>query len=214
LTGLALGCGGPYLLAIQPTKAQRMFSLPRVTQTLIIVNVVAFLLQEVAGDALVGSLALWPLGPLFMPWQLLTYAFLHGGVMHLAFNMFGVFMFGSDLERVWGPKRYLTMYLVSALTAAIAQLLVAGVTGSQYPTIGASGALFGLLLAYAMMFPNRMIMPLFPPIPMRAPIFVGLYGLLELYLGVTGTQEGVAHFAHLGGMAGGFLLMRFWRTAR
>jgi membrane associated rhomboid family serine protease len=209
-----LGRGGPYLLAIQPTKAQRMFSLPRVTQTLIIVNVVAFLLQEVAGDALVGSLALWPLGPLFMPWQLLTYAFLHGGVMHLAFNMFGVFMFGSDLERVWGPKRYLTMYLVSALTAAIAQLLVAGVTGSQYPTIGASGALFGLLLAYAMMFPNRMIMPLFPPIPMRAPIFVGLYGLLELYLGVTGTQEGVAHFAHLGGMAGGFLLMRFWRTAR
>jgi membrane associated rhomboid family serine protease len=209
-----LGGGGPYLLAIQPTKAQRMFSLPRVTQTLIIVNVVAFLLQEVAGDALVGSLALWPLGPLFMPWQLLTYAFLHGGVMHLAFNMFGVFMFGSDLERVWGPKRYLTMYLVSALTAAIAQLLVAGVTGSQYPTIGASGALFGLLLAYAMMFPNRMIMPLFPPIPMRAPIFVGLYGLLELYLGVTGTQEGVAHFAHLGGMAGGFLLMRFWRTAR
>ena len=191
-----------------------MFSLPRVTQSLIIANVVAFLLQEAAGDELVGALALWPLGPLFMPWQVLTYAFLHGSVMHLVFNMFGVYMFGADLERVWGPRRYLTMYLVSAVSAALAQLAVAGITGADYPTIGASGALFGLLLAYAMVFPNRMIMPLFPPIPMRAPIFVGLYGLIELTLGVTGTQAGVAHFAHLGGMAGGFLLMRYWRAAR
>lgn len=191
-----------------------MFSLPRVTQALILANIVAFLLQGVAGDALVGSLALWPLGAQFMPWQVLTYAFLHGSVMHLAFNMLGVFMFGADLERVWGPRRYLTMYLVSAFTAAAAQLLVAGLTGEYYPTIGASGALFGLLLAYAMVFPHRMIMPLFPPIPMRAPIFVALYGLIELYLGVTGTQAGVAHFAHLGGMAGGFLLMRYWRSAR
>ena len=191
-----------------------MFSLPRVTQSLIIANVLAFLLQDVAGDALVESLALWPLGPLFMPWQVLTYAFLHGSVMHLVFNMFGVYMFGADLERVWGPRRYLTMYLVSAVSAALAQLAVAGITGADYPTIGASGALFGLLLAYAMVFPNRMIMPLFPPIPMRAPIFVGLYGLIELTLGVTGTQAGVAHFAHLGGMAGGFLLMRYWRAAR
>ena len=191
-----------------------MFSLPRVTQSLIIANVVAFLLQGAGGDEFVGALALWPLGPLFMPWQVLTYAFLHGSVMHLVFNMFGVYMFGADLERVWGPRRYLTMYLVSAVSAALAQLAVAGITGADYPTIGASGALFGLLLAYAMVFPNRMIMPLFPPIPMRAPIFVGLYGLIELTLGVTGTQAGVAHFAHLGGMAGGFLLMRYWRAAR
>lgn len=191
-----------------------MFSLPRVTQSLIIANVVAFLLQDVASEALVESLALWPLGRQFMPWQVLSYAFLHGSVMHLAFNMLGVFMFGADLERVWGPRRYLTLYVVSTLSAAAAQLLVAGVTGANYPTIGASGALFGLLLAYAMVFPYRMIMPLFPPIPMRAPVFVAVYGLLELFLGVTGTQAGVAHFAHLGGMAGGFLLMRYWRTPR
>ena len=191
-----------------------MFSLPPVTRALILVNGAAFLLQGAAGDALVGPLALWPLGAQFMPWQVLTYAFLHGSLAHLLFNMFGVYMFGSDLERVWGPRRYLTLYLVSALSAAFAQLLVAGLTGAYYPTIGASGALFGLLLAYAMAFPNRTIMPLFPPIPMRAPVFVGLYGLLELVMGITGTQAGVAHFAHLGGMAGGFLLMRHWRSAR
>jgi membrane associated rhomboid family serine protease len=88
------------------------------------------------------------------------------------------------------------------------------VTGAYYPTIGASGAVFGLLLAFATMFPQRMIMPLFPPIPMRAPVFAALYGVLELVLGVTGTQAGVAHFAHLGGMAGGFLLIRYWRAKR
>jgi membrane associated rhomboid family serine protease len=98
------------------------------------------------------------------------------------------------------------------LSAAAAQLLVTGLTGAQYPTVGASGALFGLLLAFAMVFPNRIIVPLIPPIPMRAPVFVVVYGALELVLGVTGTQAGVAHFAHLGGLAGGFLFMRFWRS--
>ena len=191
-----------------------MFSMPPVTQTLIILNVVAFLLDSLLGDALTAPLALWPLGSYFMPWQIVTYAFMHANLSHLLFNMFGVFMFGSDLERVWGSRRYLTFYMVSALSAAIAQLIVAGVTGAVYPTVGASGAVFGLLLAFAMVFPRRMVVPLFPPIPMRAPVFVALYGGLELVLGVTGTQAGVAHFAHLGGMAGGFLLLRYWRSAR
>lgn len=149
-----------------------------------------------------------------MPWQVLTYAFVHANLPHLLFNMFGVFMFGSDLERVWGPRRYLSYYVVCALSAAAAQLLVTTLTGAQYPTVGASGALFGLLLAFAMVFPNRTIIPLIPPIPMRAPVFVVLYGMLELVLGVTGTQSGVAHFAHLGGLAGGFLFMRLWRSRR
>lgn len=149
-----------------------------------------------------------------MPWQVLTYAFVHANLPHLLFNMFGVFMFGSDVERVWGSRRYLTYYLVCALSAAAAQLLVASLTGAQYPTVGASGALFGLLLAFATLFPNRTVMLLIPPIPMRAPVFVVLYGALELVLGVTGTQAGVAHFAHLGGLAGGFLFMRFWRGWR
>jgi membrane associated rhomboid family serine protease len=191
-----------------------MFSLPPATQALILVNVLAFLLDSTLDDALTAQLALWPLGTYFMPWQIITYAFLHGNLSHLLFNMFGVYMFGSELERVWGPRRYLTLYMVSAISAAIAQLLVSSLTGAAYPTIGASGAVFGLLLAFAMVFPRRMVVLLFPPIPMRAPVFVALYGALELVLGVTGTQAGVAHFAHLGGMAGGFLLMRYWRRVR
>ena len=191
-----------------------MFSMPPVTQALILINVIAFMLDSVSGGLLTELMALWPLRSHFMPWQIVTYAFLHGSLTHLLFNMFGVFMFGSDLERVWGPRRYLTFYMVSAVTAAIAQLIVAGVTGGMYPTVGASGGVFGLLLGFAMVFPRRMVVPLIPPIPMRAPIFVALYGGLELFLGVTGTQAGVAHFAHLGGMAGGYLLMRYWRAAR
>ncbi len=185
-----------------------MFSMPPMTQMLILLNGIAFLLQMLLGDEIVAPLALWPLGADFMPWQVLTYAFLHGNFTHLLFNMFGVWMFGSDIERVWGSRRYLVYYVVCALSAAITQLVVAALTGSVYPTVGASGAVFGLLLAFAMLFPTRVVMPLFPPIPMRAPVFVAVYGVLELVLGVTGTQQGVAHFAHLGGMAGGYLMMK------
>jgi len=191
-----------------------MFSLPPVTQALIFVNAAVFLAQLLLGGAALDSLALWPLGSGFMPWQVLSYAFVHANLLHLLFNMWGVFMFGSDLERTWGPRRYLSYYLACAVSAAAAQLLVGALTGAQYPTVGASGALFGLLLAFAMVFPNRTVMPLFPPIPMRAPVFVAVYGILELVLGVTGTQAGVAHFAHLGGLAGGFLFMRLWRGGR
>jgi membrane associated rhomboid family serine protease len=184
---------------------------------LILANVAIFFLQQLA-PGLIGPFALWPLGAAqaggasFAPWQLVTYAFLHGGLAHLAFNMFGVYMFGSDLERVWGSRRFITYYMVCVLSAAIAQLIVAAVTGAVYPTIGASGGVFGVLLAFAIVFPRRMIMPLFPPIPMRAPIFVALYGLIELVLGVTGSQAGVAHFAHLGGMAGGYLMLKLGRV--
>jgi membrane associated rhomboid family serine protease len=156
-------------------------------------------------------LALWPLGSGFLPWQVATYAFLHGSIGHLFFNMLGLWMFGAELERVWGTKRFIHFYAASVLSAAAAQLLVASLTGSVYPTVGASGGLFGLLLAFAMMFPNRIIMPLFPPIPMKAKVFVALYGGLELFLGVTGERSGVAHFAHLGGMLGGYLMIRYWR---
>jgi membrane associated rhomboid family serine protease len=191
-----------------------MYSLPPVTQALIVINALVFLAESVLGDSVTSLFALWPLGPQFMPWQVVTYAFVHAGLPHLLFNMFGVYMFGSDLERVWGSRRYLGYYLTCALSAAAAQIGVASLTGAYYPAVGASGAVFGLLLAYAMIFPNRTIMPLFPPIPMRAPLFVTVYGVLELLLGVTGTQTGVAHFAHLGGLAGGFLFMRFWKAWR
>jgi membrane associated rhomboid family serine protease len=185
--------------------------MPPVTLALVVANVAVFLLQNVL-PGLVGPFALWPLGAGFLPWQLLSYAFLHGSLLHLAFNMFALYMFGSALERVFGGRRYLVFYLVSVLAAAVTQLVFAALTGGVYPTVGASGGVFGLLLAYALYFPHARVMLLFPPIPMPARVFVLVYAVLELFLGVTGTEEGVAHFAHLGGMAGGYLVLRFWRV--
>ena len=183
---------------------------PPVTQVLIALNVIAYLLQGLIGGAWLDDLMLWPPGPQFAPWQVLTYAFLHGSLTHLLFNMLGLYMFGSDIERVWGEKRYLVYYITCVISAAIAQLLVTWMMGSVHPTVGASGGVFGLLLAFGMAFPQRRILLLFPPIPMPAWLFVTLYGLLELTLGVTGTEDGVAHFAHLGGMAAGFALLTNW----
>jgi membrane associated rhomboid family serine protease len=158
-----------------------------------------------------GLFALWPLASgNFMPWQVLSYAFLHGDLGHLFFNMLGLWMFGSELERIWGQKRYIQFLIASALTAALVQIVWTMVVGSRVPTVGASGALFGLLLAFGMLFPNRIIVPLIPPIPMKAKYFVAVFGGLELLLGFLG-GSGVAHFAHLGGMLGGFLMIRFWR---
>ena len=125
--------------------------------------------------------------------------------------MFALYMFGAAIERVFGGRRYLVYYFMSVLAAAVTQLLVAAVSGAVYPTVGASGGIFGLLLAYGIYFPTSRVMLLFPPIPMSARAFVVVYAVIELYLGVTGTQEGVAHFAHLGGMLGGYLTLRYWR---
>jgi membrane associated rhomboid family serine protease len=190
-----------------------MPSLPPVTQALLLINVAMFCIDYMLGQSLsMAWLALWPLGSgEFMPWQVVTYAFMHGSMIHIFFNMMALWMFGGELERVWGPKRFAHFYAASILTAAGAQLLIAPLLGQGYPTVGASGGTFGLLLAYGMMFPNRTIMPLFPPIPMKAKVFVAIYGGIELFMGVTGTASGVAHFAHLGGMLGGWLMMRYWR---
>lgn len=186
--------------------------LPPYTQALLLINVAIYCIdQYFLGGLLTAYGALYPIGPYFMPWQVATYAFLHGSFMHLAFNMLGLWMFGSEIERLWGPKRFAQFYAASVLTAALTQLLLCAVIGSNAPTVGASGGLFGLLLAFGMMFPNREVMLLFPPIPMRAKVYVAVFGGIELFLGVTGTQAGVAHFAHLGGMLGGWLMIRYWR---
>jgi len=188
-----------------------MPSLPPATQALLLANVAVFFLERLVGSALFGPLALWPIGSgNFFPWQVLSYSFLHGSFEHLFFNMLGLWMFGSELEQVWGQKRYVQFYTASVLAAALTQLVVSAVLGSIAPTIGASGGLFGLLLAFAMIFPNRIIL-LFFVIPMRAKWLVALYGILELYQGVYVMNSGVAHFAHLGGMAGGVLTIRYWR---
>jgi len=183
------------------------------TTLLIAVNAAVFLLEQ-AVPGIVPAFALWPIGAGFQPWQLLTYAFLHGGLLHIAFNMFALYMFGGPVERVFGPRRYLTYYLVCVLSAALVQLLTSAMTGAVYPTVGASGGVFGLLLAYAFMFPTRKIIPLFPPIPMPAWLFAALYAGLELWLGVTGSQASVAHFAHLGGMIGSAIVIMQWRIRR
>ena len=194
--------------------------MPPVTQALIIANVVIYLLEGVLGNALFQWFALWPGGgpglavlPILTPWQLVTYSFLHGGLMHVGFNMFALWMFGAEVERVWGPRRMAMAYFASVVSGAVAQLLVGGLFGAGGgPVIGASAGVFGILLAYALVFPNRTIVLLIPPIPMPARVFVLLYAVLELVLGVTGTQQGVAHFAHLGGLLGGWLVYKYGRA--
>lgn len=192
-------------------------------KALILINVVVFGLQLLMGGAGVSPIdalfALWPpqasrFGyPDFHVWQLLTYGFLHGGWAHLFFNMFALFMFGSDIERLFGSRRYLFYYLACVVGAALMHLIVTSAAGGMSaPVIGASGGVFGLLLAYGMAFPKRTLMLLFPPIPMPAWLFVTLYGIFELVMGVTQTASGVAHFAHLGGMVTGFVIIRWWRA--
>ena len=191
--------------------------IPTVIFVLLIANGLLFAVQQMSPRFMLINFALWPAthsqSP-FAPWQLLTYGFLHGDLMHIAFNMFGLWMFGQDLERLWGPRRFLIYFLVCVVGAGFIQLLVAGMQGGLYPTVGASGGLFGLLLAYGLTFPNRVVVPLFPPIPMRAITFVFVFGLLELYFGVSGNAPGIANFAHLGGMLFGFLTLRYWAYAR
>jgi membrane associated rhomboid family serine protease len=186
-------------------------SLGPAVRGLLIACLAAFML-ELWRPALLEDFALWPIGSGFQPWQLITYSFLHGGVLHLAVNMIGLVSFGRELEAWWGTGPFLRFWFASVFTAALVQLAVTASAGSLSPTVGASGGLYGLLLGFAMMFPRRRIMLLIPPIPMPAWLFVMLFGALELYLGVSGTATGIAHFAHLGGMLGGFWMMRRWRS--
>ncbi|MBK6729246.1 MAG: rhomboid family intramembrane serine protease [Xanthomonadales bacterium] len=185
---------------------------PVVSRSLIGSCVVVFLVQSQIGDRALILAALWPLGPHFELWQALSYAFLHGGLTHLVFNMLGLHMFGGDVERIIGPRRFALLYFASVLCAAAAQLLVNDLTGSPYPTVGASGGLFGVMLVFAALFPKATIVPLIPPIPMPAWLFVTLYAGIELWLGVTGSAQGIAHFAHLGGLVGGALVWLRWRA--
>ena len=189
---------------------------------LVAANVLVFFLQSLSQGALDDLFALWPLQPIdgqsyFHFWQLVTYAFLHStdNITHLLFNMLGLWMFGTEIERYVGPRRLLACYFASVVTAALSQLFIPTLFGAPpAPTIGASGGVFGLLLAYAFLFPKRKVIPLIPPIPMPAWLFATFYTGVELFLGVTGTLSGVAHFAHLGGMVGSALVITQWRLAR
>ena len=199
----------------------------RAVKILIAANVVMYLLQMLlqqssSGDRFDELFALWPLTPVdgqvyFQVWQIITYAFLHDTrtITHLLFNMLALWMFGAEIERYVGPRRLLACYFASVVTAALTQLFVPALFAAPpAPTVGASGGVFGLLLAYALMFPHRKVIPLFPPIPMPAWLFATIFAGVELFLGVTGTLSGIAHFAHLGGMVGSALVVMQWRRGR
>jgi membrane associated rhomboid family serine protease len=195
---------------------------PPVTGALLAANVLVFMLQLAGGLPLVEHFALWPpavsgprSGPDFELWQLVSYSFLHGSLLHLMFNMLALYTFGRDVERLFGSMWYLQFYLASVVAGALSHLVVTGwMGGPPIPTVGASGGVYGLLLAYGIYFPRRTVLLLFPPIPLPARVFVVLFAALELYFGVTGTASGVAHFAHLGGMLGGWLMIRTRRRRR
>ena len=230
--------------------------LPPVVMNLIIINVIFLIVTELFKENidLYHLLGLhYPASDYFKSWQFVSYMFMHGNFTHLLFNMFALWMFGSVLEQVWGPKRFLTFYMITGIGAGLMQLLVAffriqsleldlspGQIDAVYniapdlwnnslvqtqeaadrmvslyrtvnmPTVGASGAVFGILLAFGMLFPNTMLYVFFA-IPVKAKYFVLIYGLAELFFGVTGTQDGIAHFAHLGGMVFGYFLIVYWR---
>jgi rhomboid family protein len=197
-------------------RSRKKTPVPPVTQSLLIANIAVFVLQNMLGGQFTTMFALWPPGSpetaaLFQPWQLVTYGFLHGGIAHIFFNMLALYMFGGDVERLFGSRFFLQFYFACTVTAAATHLVVTSWMGAPpAPMVGASGAIFGVLLAFGWYFPRRRILLLFPPIPMPARVFVALYGALELFLGVTQTASGVAHFAHLGGMLGGWLMIQ-WR---
>ena len=189
-----------------------------VVRLLLFANVAVYFLQEFARDRLYREFALWPLGSHyfpglgrvgFEPWQLLTSGFLHGSFAHIALNMYGLFMFGSMVERAMGARRFALLYFASVLTGSLVQLLVVTMALDQgvAPTIGASGGVFGVMLAFAALFPHSRVMLVFPPIPMKAWVLVAGFAAIELMAGVFGTNQGVAHFAHLGGMLGAIIVL-------
>lgn len=230
---------------------QQFSAIPEITKNLIIINCLVFL-SAMAFPVLDDYLALFPLmSNHFQPYQVVTHMFMHGGVTHIFFNMFALFMFGTEIERAFGAKKFLFFYLSTGLGAAFLHsaihyfeaytlmqtanpgsittvlndgrgIILQGMVYSNQtmaslnslinvPVVGASGAVFGLLAAFGMLYPNRIIYLIIPPIPLKTKYFVLIFGLFELYLGFSNAQTGVAHFAHLGGALFGFLIILFWR---
>ena len=216
------------------------FETPPVVKNLIIINCLFFMAEAILphglGDLLIDKLGLYYWGSEhFRLYQVVTHMFLHGGFSHLLMNMFALWMFGRTLEYTLGSKRFLTYYMVTGIGAGLLQMAVGWIEiarlqaiaqemGGLTPymqsvimqranvlTIGASGAVFGVLLAFGMMYPNSIIMLLIPPIPIKAKYFVIGYGVIELLLGVVGSRSGIAHFAHVGGMIFGFFLLYYWK---
>lgn len=231
-----------------------MSNTPVAVKNLIIINILVWIMTLVNRSMMVENFALYfPASPFFRFWQPVTHMFMHGGFGHLFFNMYALYIFGSVLERVWGPKKFLLFYFVTGIGAAAVHMGVQWIQYADYvpvmnlmgispadlndnmmelsrygqtnaptalhgllgllgtPTVGASGAIYGVLMGYAMLYPDSVLTLLFPPISMKAKWFVLIFGAIELLVGITGTQQGVAHFAHLGGLIFGFLLIMYWK---
>lgn len=201
--------------------------IPTVTKNLVAINILMFIATLINDNFMVANFAMfYPASPFFKPWQILTHMFMHGGFWHIFFNMYSLLMFGSILERSLGPKKFLIFYFVTGLGAVAlhtgvewmqARVFIANGAAQAYqqllvtPTLGASGAIYGVLIGFAMLYPQARLTLIFPPIPMKAKWLVIIFAAIELFSGINGIQDGVAHFAHLGGMLFGWLLIRWWR---
>ena len=212
---------------------------PVAVKNIIIVNTVMLVVTMLNRPLMYEKFALWfPASPFFEWWQPVTHMFMHSGFFHLFFNMYALYVFGSVLERVWGPKKFLLFYFVTGLGAA---LVHTGVQWIEYqsaldmlqsalqpaesdimavrniifvPTVGASGAVYGVLLGFAMLYPDTILRLWFPPIALKAKWLVIIFGAIEIVLGITSTGAGIAHFAHLGGLIFGFILLMYWKKTR
>ena len=187
-------------------------NLPPITLGLIIACFATYVAQQHYGAVITRQFALWPFGPFFRIWQPVSYFFLHTSDLTLILDMFGLYMFGQNLERFWGAQRYLALILISTMTAALTQQLVTYANGAIFPLLGA-GSLGGLIVAFALSFRDGYVLPLFLPIPMKPWVFVALIAAFELFCVATSTLAHNAHLANLGGMLGAALLIALWRFA-
>lgn len=208
-------------------------NIPAAVKNIIIINILIMIMTALNEELMVEKFALfYPTSPFFHWWQPVTHMFMHGGFFHLFFNMYTLFIFGSVLERVWGPRKFLTFYFVTGLGAAaihtgvewiqMQEWMTQAAEGSRSalasvhalkmtPTLGASGAIYGILMGYAMLFPDTLLTLVFPPVSLKAKWFVLIFAAIELLTGITGTGGGIAHFAHLGGLIFGYILIRMWK---
>ncbi|MDE7127252.1 MAG: rhomboid family intramembrane serine protease [Bacteroidales bacterium] len=208
-------------------------SIPPVTKNIIIINVLIWIMTELNQHFMIETFAMfYPSSPFFRPWQIVTHMFMHGGFWHIFFNMYTLFIFGSVLERVWGTKKFLFFYFATGLGAVALHTGVQWIEAQNYmaqiaegkaagaaslhalkmtPTVGASGAIYGLLMGYAMLFPDTVLTLIFPPVSLKAKWFVLIFAAIELSTGVFGIGGGIAHFAHLGGLLFGWLIVLYWK---
>lgn len=210
-----------------------MRNIPNVTKNLLIINLLVFAATYINKDFMYSTFALfYPASQYFRWWQVVTHMFMHGGIWHIFFNMYALVMFGSIIERIIGEKKFLILYFICGLGAVALHIGVQAIQSSIYmsqiadgsqkamaayqalkmtPTVGASGAIYGLLIGYAMLFPDARLTLIFPPVTMSAKVWVIVFAVIELFTGVTGFATGIAHFAHLGGMLFGWMLIKYWR---